>query len=839
DLYPDWAPDWTFAFHEEDGTPEAPLVYKPLPGHNVPGEASCIREEAGLSVMDFYMHFLQGNLISEAQSTGCLADHMKRGKVIAHGASRTHQIELAFYQAEKSASGRGPKRASLLNHPSLVRQDPESALRINFLGLQMVPVQENPRFRVLEEALEAVLHLNSLRFRCHHDFGFWHFGKAQGHYGLERLDRWSDGIQYGHQAIPWLLFLRGGSRRAYEEAMIQSRHAFDVAINKHYLDPDWAGRSVSESDFSASPFNWGKETLGLQSNLNFLAFYHHLGGQGRVQRLLQEYAMDMNEADAGDALPVGTHRLSNRARANFVPNALWALLVEEVGDDRDLTDPELPEALFAFEARWLERTFSIGDVIGDGPTDAWGPNYIPQSPDTGHERFDPEAAGVVSPFAQPQKGLERGFLIQWARGNILDSYWPYIFDHTNESGFVPESWRGLTRMEAIQLGPMLSSQTEDPLHARRSWTHADRIARVMPEWDGLVTDGAEPLGDGKIPPMQTQWFDEDSLRDLSHALLAGITARVQWDPEGTWSDDVFSDTVFELKDGCAHAWIQASSLEGAEAASLMFIGDSNSDDAEHPWSITIQIWALSTDGEVQSVLESPVVLSQPGIPERYIRENGTYVANGHLFPETYAQQVTLDVPGDGEQLLVSAYFQQEGSVDLNHKGFFQVLPMDTKARVVHERPVGANRNAPIGFASQGVSNHTKYDYFTGASVLVRLGEPGADGLHLFDLKAESTEPFSYRDGDGDPIQITQLATYDSLEGHMKKPVPVAAPPEEWLELTNTGQGSAQLGVYGYDTADESYTKRSPYVLPTHDVGLWFEPSDSAWRDGTDLPGCFE
>ncbi|MDP6947153.1 MAG: hypothetical protein QF464_23590, partial [Myxococcota bacterium] len=199
DLYPDWAPDWTFSFFEEDGTPEDPLVYKPLPGHDVPGEESCLGEDIpGISDMDFYTHFIEGNMTEDGASTGCEEDHLKRAQVVSHGAGRTHQLELAFYPSEEGLLDRGAKRASMLNHSVILRQDPTAALRVNFLGLMMVPVQDGEDYRAMEEALEEILHLNALRFRCRHDFGFWHFGKVQGHYGRERLDRWVDGVQYGH-----------------------------------------------------------------------------------------------------------------------------------------------------------------------------------------------------------------------------------------------------------------------------------------------------------------------------------------------------------------------------------------------------------------------------------------------------------------------------------------------------------------------------------------------------------------------------------------------------------------------------------------------------------------
>jgi|GEM_PF-5200812 len=807
DLYPDWAPNWSFSFYAPDGSAEDPILYKPLPGHAVPGEDDCSAEE-----MDFYSLFLQDYLGPSAPSSHCSSDMMQRTQVLAHGASRTHQLELAFYSAAEGDTTRAPKRSSMLNHPVILRQDPASFLRENILGLQMVPKQVAASYLSMENALDEILHLNSLRFTCGHDFGFWHFGKAQGHYGSERFDRWVDGIQYGHQMIPWLLFVRGGDRRSYEEAIIQSRHAFDVAMNKHYLDPEWTGRRVATSPFSASPFNWGYDSLGLHSNLNFLSFYRHLGGNHRVSRFLREYARDVDEPLNG--APKALQLLQNRNRGNFVPNALWALLNEELSHDPGLHDPELSDRLAAYETRWLQRTFSINDLDWDNdgaPDDVgWGPNYLPYN-------------GLQSIFAFPNKGLERGFLAQWARGNFLSeseslsgiSYFSYVLEHAEENGFVHDIWRGLNRMESIQLGPMLSTITGDEMFAKRSWIHGDRIARVMPRWDGLVQDSANPVDNGK-PPMLTDHFEEGKFRDLTHALLAGITARAIWDPSESWVEGEFSDTLFKIQEDCSMAWIRPDSTLDSEIH-LVVEGTAADFPSYGPWMVEIEIYSTDGDAVLESVLyEGPLVFFRPDLDEELVSGPNGVSFDLYQFPESLHMALVL-APSENDYLVVARYTDPHRS---NTYGYFQVTPVDSHTKVVHDRPVGSNGYNPMDVAGQGAHNLTKLDQFTGASLWVKLEASDTADLLLWDMQGYDTEPFSYRDSDGVPQQISQTATYNSFDGSMKERIVVNNPPMDWIELTVAGQGYGRLGI---DGQEEPFRRRSDFVPATLDTNQWFEP----------------
>ena len=134
---------------------------------------------------------------------------------------------------------------------------------------------------------------------------------------------------------------------------------------------------------------------------------------------------------------------------------------------------------------------------------------------------------------------------------------------------------------------------------------------------------------------------------------------------------------------------------------------------------------------------------------------------------------------------------------------------------------------PIEFAGQGVGNLTTYTSFTGASVLVKLADPDRSSVQVWDMDAETSEPFSYRDADGTPIRLQQTDTYDVVEENFKKRIAVVNPPSEWLELTSAGQGNGRLGVDGrYAT----YRNRSVYVPAILDIDQWFEPAFES-------PGC--
>ena len=205
----------------------------------------------------------------------------------AEGVARTHELTLFFFD-------RGSRRSadqlhSITQQPVVVRQDPQSAMQVPLMGFALSPVdrQAYPR---MEEAIDHLGRMAVGRWEELHDYGHWRFGMLR--WGRPPLDhvqsgiyRWFDGVQYDLQLIPWMLFMRGGSRDFYVEGERAGRYAMDVCTN-HYntrgAAPGYQGGAA------ISPYPWGAHHLHKALKIHFLQYYYHLTGYPRAKDVMHE-----------------------------------------------------------------------------------------------------------------------------------------------------------------------------------------------------------------------------------------------------------------------------------------------------------------------------------------------------------------------------------------------------------------------------------------------------------------------------------------------------------------------------------------------------------------------
>ncbi|MGD9497056.1 MAG: hypothetical protein AB7Y46_12235 [Armatimonadota bacterium] len=199
----------------------------------------------------------------------------------AEGAARTHEILVHFY--DRSAPRTTWQLNSLTQHPLALRQEPTSAMRVPFLGLDIAPadVEGYPQF---EFAIEQIGRMAVGRWPQTHDYGWWRYGMMRwGATGVSY--RWFDGHQYNLQVIPWLLYMRGGGRHWLEEGEATARFAMDVGTN-HY---NTRGAPTGyQSSAAGMPFPWHVNHLGKHAKVHFLAYYYHLTGYRRAREVMEE-----------------------------------------------------------------------------------------------------------------------------------------------------------------------------------------------------------------------------------------------------------------------------------------------------------------------------------------------------------------------------------------------------------------------------------------------------------------------------------------------------------------------------------------------------------------------
>ena len=205
----------------------------------------------------------------------------------AEGAARTHELTLFFFDRN---SKRSPAEVhSFTQQPVVLRQDPMQAMKIPAMGFSLSAVDRQAYPRI-EEAVDTLGRLAVGRWENLHDYGFWRFGMVR--WGMPPLGnrqtgiyRWMDGVQYDLQLIPWILFLRGGSRDFYVEGERVSRYAMDVCTNHFNTRGVATGYQAAAA---ISPFAWNNHHLHKALKIHFLQYYYHLTGYPRAKDVMNE-----------------------------------------------------------------------------------------------------------------------------------------------------------------------------------------------------------------------------------------------------------------------------------------------------------------------------------------------------------------------------------------------------------------------------------------------------------------------------------------------------------------------------------------------------------------------
>jgi hypothetical protein len=243
----------------------------------------------------------------------------------AEGAARTHELTLFFY--DKTSRRTIDELNSLTQHPLVVRQEPRSALRVPWMGFQIEPVNQEA-FPDLERAVEQVGRMALARWPQLHDYGLWRYGMIRwGNTGLSY--RWFDGHQYDSQLIPWLLFMRGGDRRWFEEGEATARFAMDVTTNHFNSRGSLIGY---QSGAAAMPFPFAPMYMSKCCKVHYLAYYYHLTGYRRAREVMEEVLQGNREAALPKPPSPRPPYWRGAARELFNMNTFWPNAFEETFD---------------------------------------------------------------------------------------------------------------------------------------------------------------------------------------------------------------------------------------------------------------------------------------------------------------------------------------------------------------------------------------------------------------------------------------------------------------------------------------------------------------------------
>ncbi len=259
----------------------------------------------------------------------------------AEGASRTHELTILFYDR---AAKRSPSLMnSVTQHPVVVRQHPESAMRVPFMGFRIMPASKE-KYPHIERAADLLGRMSSARWLSCHDYGLWRFGMLR--WGSPPADqprslyRWMDGLQYDQQLIPWLLYMRGGDRHFFEQGEITGRFAMDVCVN-HYNTRGYPIGYCSTAGGTPFPYVPYHTTKG--TKIHFLAYYYHLTGYKRAKEVMDEIIAGAKQTAAAPLEQFAWWYRRTGGRECYNMNVFWANAYQET------FDPEVE----AFAREWM------------------------------------------------------------------------------------------------------------------------------------------------------------------------------------------------------------------------------------------------------------------------------------------------------------------------------------------------------------------------------------------------------------------------------------------------------------------------------------------------------
>ncbi len=210
------------------------------------------------------------------------------GPLTPRGVGKTHEI-LVWPGDEVEPVVKN----ALLQHPVIAFAEPAFSTRADLPST--VGPKDVDAFGAIEAAIEDAFEWAVREDPAEGDYGVWNHGDLQYDWkpintadqSHHRLDRYWMNHGKGWNVLPWLLFLRSGERRYFEQAEAHSRHLMDVDTC-HVTN-------VSELKFRGGtsgyqPVHFGAHTnpAYFHSDSQYLGVYARLAGYERADDVLQE-----------------------------------------------------------------------------------------------------------------------------------------------------------------------------------------------------------------------------------------------------------------------------------------------------------------------------------------------------------------------------------------------------------------------------------------------------------------------------------------------------------------------------------------------------------------------
>ena len=375
------------------------------------------------------------------------------------GAARTHELRIHFYDTE---SARTIEEVDSYNQQPVVhRQDPVEALKVPVYGLDLVPTGDMPAD--MEASLEQLGVMAFSRWDAHHDYGFWRFGFTRWGSPGQGLKRWFDGGQYDLQLLPWMLYLRGGDRRWYDEGLISGRWHMDVATNHHNTRGAPTGY---QSSAAGMPFPTLTTDLGKGAKRHFLTYFHRMTGDRRAGEVLDEVvegkitqAITATQGWIGDPTNPGYR---HRGRELYNMLGFWS---GGVADDHR-------SELLPLQQQYL--TLALGREYDPTLKNFRSPGiYLYEGLVQAHQLWEQQDWGVLD--WDPVWTARRSANSSWTANDMRD----LMLEHLGALGY-PDGPGAYDTTHAFAL-PWAYQQTGDERYARYGWDIARGLADIIPQ----------------------------------------------------------------------------------------------------------------------------------------------------------------------------------------------------------------------------------------------------------------------------------------------------------------------------------------------------------------------
>jgi hypothetical protein len=205
------------------------------------------------------------------------------------GVARTY--ELLLWTDDRAT--RPEIKNIFAQHPVLGYAEPAFAARAA-LPSPMSP-RNTERFPVIEAALERAFDWIARENAFDGDFGTWNYGDIQwawvGRRGYTTYRYWMNHGK-GWSIVPWLLWLRSGDRKYFENGEANSRHCMDVDLC-HV--PEWertADGKIRGGQYHYSAIHWGygPEVASFFVDSEYLPYCYYVTGYERAKDVMLQRA---------------------------------------------------------------------------------------------------------------------------------------------------------------------------------------------------------------------------------------------------------------------------------------------------------------------------------------------------------------------------------------------------------------------------------------------------------------------------------------------------------------------------------------------------------------------